>query len=66
LIFLDWKLLRANDLIKDQSFFLCHLDKSILPFIQFPIGHMLKSDVKRLATELNLDRIAKKQESKSH
>jgi len=63
LVFLDYKLMRAYDLIKDQSFFLCHLKNSILPFIEFPIGNMMKSDVKRLANEMNLERIAQKNES---
>ncbi|UJR25432.1 hypothetical protein I4U23_006779 [Adineta vaga] len=48
---------------KDQSFFLCHLKDSILPFIQFPIGGMMKSEVKQLANEMNLERIARKTES---
>ena len=61
--FLEYRLMRATDTIKDQSFFLCHLKSSILPFIQFPIGHMMKFDVKRLAIEMNLERIAKKNES---
>lgn len=55
--------MRANDLIKDQSFFLCHLNQSVLPFIEFPIGHMMKNDVKSLAKEMNLERIAQKSES---
>ena len=49
--FLEYKLMRAEDMIKDQSFFLCHLTKSVLPLIEFPIGHLMKSDVKRLASE---------------
>ena len=51
------------DAIKDQSFFLCHLKKSVLPLIEFPIGHIMKHDVKRLASEMNLEKIAKKDES---
>jgi len=62
-LFVEFKLLRAYDLIKDQSFFLCHLKNSVLPFIEFPIGNMMKSDVKRLANEMNLERIARKNES---
>lgn len=61
---LEYRLIRAVDPIKDQSFFLCHLKESILPWIEFPIGHMMKSEVKRLASELDLERIAKKDESK--
>jgi tRNA U34 2-thiouridine synthase MnmA/TrmU len=57
--------MRSPDLIKDQSFFLCHLNHSVLPFIEFPIGDMMKSDVKRLANEMNLERVARKNESNS-
>ncbi|CAF0838247.1 unnamed protein product [Adineta ricciae] len=55
--------MRGVDMKKDQSFFLCHLKDSLLPFIQFPIGGMMKSDVKRLANEMNLQRISQKAES---
>lgn len=55
--------MRSCDPIKDQSFFLCHLNNSVLPFIEFPVGGMMKSDVKRLASELNLEKIAQKHES---
>ena len=64
LTFLEYQLIRAIDSIKDQSFFLCHLKESILPMIEFPIGQMMKSEVKRLANEMDLERIAKKDESK--
>lgn len=62
-ICLEYKLLRSLDFKKDQSFFLCHLTKSVLPFVEFPVGAMMKSEVKQLAQELNLDRIAQKDES---
>ena len=64
-ICLEYKLMRSLDHKKDQSFFLCHLTKSVLPFVEFPVGSMMKSEVKRLAQELNLDRIAQKDESKA-
>ena len=64
MIFLEYKLIRGRDLVKDQSLFLCYLDKSVLPLIKFPIGNMLKSDVKRLANEMKLERVAQKNESK--
>jgi hypothetical protein len=35
----------------------------VLPLIEFPVGHMMKNDVKYLANEMNLERIAKKNES---
>lgn len=63
--FLEYRFIRAVDPIKDQSFFLCHLNESILPWIEFPIGHLMKSEVKRLASELDLEKIAKKDESRT-
>lgn len=62
--FIEFRLIRAMDSMKDQTFFLCHLKESILSRIEFPIGHMVKNDVKQLANELGLERIAKKVESK--
>lgn len=64
LFFLEYKLMRSCDLKKDQSFFLCHMNKTVLPYVEFPVGSMMKTTVKQLAQELNLDRIARKDESK--
>ncbi|CAF3649578.1 unnamed protein product [Rotaria socialis] len=36
---------------------------SVLPFVEFPVGGMMKSDVKHLANEMNLEKIAQKHES---
>lgn len=49
---------------KDQSFFLCQMPSCVLPSVQFPIGSLMKYEVKRLAEELDLHRIAQKNESK--
>ena len=47
-------LLAGSDPNKDQSYFLCQLNQSQLQKALFPIGDMLKPEVRRIATELNL------------
>jgi tRNA-uridine 2-sulfurtransferase len=47
-------LLRAPDDIKDQTYFLSNLRQEQLQKILFPIGHLPKSEVRRLANEYNL------------
>lgn len=56
------KLRRGADPIKDQSYFLSQLDPSQLHGVVFPMGGMLKSDVRRLSAELGAP-AAKKDES---
>ncbi len=46
-----YQLLRGSDPDKDQSYFLCQLNQKQLAPILFPIGHMLKSDVRKIANE---------------
>lgn len=48
------ELLRALDLSKDQSYFLYSLGQIDLARAMFPIGSMLKSDVRALARKFNL------------
>lgn len=45
---------RSPDPIKDQSYFLARLDHQQLARALFPIGHLMKSDVRALAHALNL------------
>lgn len=48
------------DVHKDQSYFLWMLEQTELPFIHFPIGHLEKSEVRKLATVLGLPTAHKK------
>lgn len=50
----NYKLITAKDKSKDQSYFLYNLNSKILSHILFPLGEYYKSDVKKLATEINL------------
>jgi tRNA-specific 2-thiouridylase len=44
----------APDLVKDQTYFLSYLNQKQLARLLFPIGHLLKSDVRQLAKDFNL------------
>ncbi len=48
------RLLAGVDLGKDQSYFLCQLSQQQLATALFPIGHLLKSEVRRIAEENGL------------
>ena len=50
----SWKLLEGVDPGKDQSYFLCRLDQEQLSRALFPIGGMLKSEVRAIAAEADL------------
>ncbi len=47
-------LLRAPDPVKDQTYFLSHLNQQQLSRALFPIGHLTKAEVRTLAQELDL------------
>ncbi len=47
-------LLRAPDPVKDQTYFLSHLNQQQLSRALFPIGHLTKREVRELAQELDL------------
>ncbi len=49
-----YKLLSGIDPSKDQSYFLCQLSQEQLAKALFPIGDLLKSEVRKIATEQNL------------
>lgn len=49
-----YQLLAGSDPNKDQSYFLCQLDQSQLSKALFPVGELLKPEVRRLAKALDL------------
>ena len=56
----SWRLLEGIDPGKDQSYFLCRLSQEQLASALFPIGGMLKSEVRALAAEADLPSADKK------
>ncbi|XP_050305844.1 mitochondrial tRNA-specific 2-thiouridylase 1 [Anthonomus grandis grandis] len=57
------RLLRAEDARKDQTFFLCQVRQEALRRTMFPLGDLIKFEVKQLAAQNNLEKIALKHES---
>lgn len=53
---------RGVDASKDQSYFLCQIDRRMLAHIVFPLGGMTKEETRRIADELGLQ-VAKKPDS---
>lgn len=49
-----YQLLAGSDPNKDQSYFLCQLSQKQLSTALFPVGHLLKPEVRRIADELGL------------
>ena len=49
-----YKLLAGSDPNKDQSYFLCQLSQEQLRYALFPVGGMLKPEVRRIAEEQGL------------
>lgn len=49
-----YQLLGGKDPNKDQSYFLCQLSQEQLSKTLFPIGELLKSEVRKIASEQNL------------
>lgn len=49
-----FQLLAGADPNKDQSYFLCQLSQEQLAKAMFPIGELMKSEVRRIARELDL------------
>lgn len=45
---------QAQDALKDQSYFLFNVDKKVVKRVIFPLGNMLKSEVKDLARQIPL------------
>ncbi|MDW8468994.1 MAG: tRNA 2-thiouridine(34) synthase MnmA [Burkholderiales bacterium] len=55
-----YELLRGADPAKDQSYFLHRLTQAQLARVVFPVGHLRKSEVRRIAAEAGLPNHAKK------
>jgi tRNA-specific 2-thiouridylase len=55
-----YRLLRGSDAGKDQSYFLHRLTQEQLSCALFPVGELLKSEVRRIALEAGLPNHAKK------
>ena len=51
---IHYRLLAGSDHNKDQSYFLCQLSQEQLRYAMFPIGDMLKPEVRRIAEEQKL------------
>ncbi len=49
------ELYRANDLNRDQSYFLFATTQEQLNFLRFPLGEMKKNETRKLASKLNLN-----------
>lgn len=58
-----WLLVRATDRDKDQTYFVSHLSQDQLSRTVFPLGGMVKREVKALAREAGLTDLADKPES---
>lgn len=56
------ELLKGLDPAKDQSYFLCQIAQSSLQKTYFPLGNLEKTDVRKIALELDLN-VAKKKDS---
>lgn len=54
------RILEGSDPNKDQSYFLCQIDQEQLKSAMFPIGGLLKPEVRRLAKEADLPSADKK------
>ncbi|EDW78296.1 uncharacterized protein Dwil_GK16353 [Drosophila willistoni] len=57
------RLLIPQDKFKDQTFFLSGISQRSLRHTMFPLGCMLKTEVKQLARQIGLQRLAEKRES---
>ncbi|MCU0934975.1 MAG: tRNA 2-thiouridine(34) synthase MnmA [Gammaproteobacteria bacterium] len=56
----DYRLLRGADPDKDQTYFLYTLGQRELARVRFPVGHLSKPEVRRLAAEAGLANHARK------
>ena len=55
-----YRILEGSDPNKDQSYFLCQLNQQQLSKALFPIGHLFKPEVRRIAAEAGLPSATRK------
>lgn len=48
------KIYKSSDLNKDQSYFLCQIDKNLIPKILFPLEGLSKEEIRQIAKDNNL------------
>ncbi len=58
---LIYSLLRSKDEFKDQTYFIYNIKQGQLPHVLFPVGGMLKKDVRKLAQKIKLPNSDKKE-----
>ena len=56
-------LTRAKDQNKDQTYFLCQVEKSKVAKTIFPLANLEKPKIRKIASELNLESVATKKDS---
>ena len=56
----EFQLLKGLDPLKDQSYFLHRLTQAQLAKAMFPVGHLPKTEVRRIAAEIGLPNAKKK------
>jgi tRNA-specific 2-thiouridylase len=59
----DGRLLRGSDSNKDQTYFLWGIDRGVIPRLMLPVGELTKDETRQIARDLELPRVADKQES---
>ncbi|XP_013419706.1 mitochondrial tRNA-specific 2-thiouridylase 1 [Lingula anatina] len=57
------KLLKAADTLKDQTLFLSQISQKSLQRTMFPLGGLLKTQVKQMAVSAGMEKLAQKKES---
>ena len=58
----DCQLWKPVDIAKDQTLFLSQVPQAALQRTLFPIGHLRKTEVRKIAEDIGLPDIAKKKE----
>eukprot|EP01134_Creolimax_fragrantissima_P001452 CFRG1452T1 len=58
-----FQLTMAADKSKDQTYFLSAIDPACLSRVMFPIGHLCKTEVRKIASLANLTTVANKKDS---